>query len=78
MRKRVQMQDIEDAFKIKRSACTYIDCYTKTSWKPQTKKSTIGKQSKHITKDRHQITREQKKRQKRPTKTNPKQLTKCP
>ena len=38
LRKRVQMQDIEDAFKIKRSACTYIDFYTKTSWKPQTKK----------------------------------------
>ena len=37
------------------------------------------KQSKHITKDRHQITREENKRrrdEKRPSKTNPKQLTK--
>ena len=32
------MQDIEDAFKIKRLTCIYIDFYTKTSWKPQTKK----------------------------------------
>ena len=35
------------------------------------------KQSKHNTKDSHQTTREQNKRreEKRPTKTNPKQLT---
>ena len=36
------------------------------------------KESKHKTKDSHQITRgENKRRGKRPTKTNPKQLTKC-
>ena len=35
------------------------------------------KQSKHNTKDSHQITREKKRKgKKRPTKTNPKQLTK--
>ena len=35
------------------------------------------KESKHNTKDSHQITREQKRKEgKRPTKTNPKQLTK--
>ena len=37
------------------------------------------KQSKHITKDGHQITRQENRRgreEKRPSKTNPKQLTK--
>ena len=57
----------------------HIDYYIKTS------KSIIDKQtrkkieSKHNTNDSHQITREENKRgkeEKRPTKTNPKQLTK--
>ena len=84
------MWNIENAFEIKRPA-TYNNLVYRyrllcqNFMVTENQKSTTEKhmykkkQSKHNTKDNHQIKREEKKRgreEKRPTKSNPKQLTK--